>query len=131
MARYERVCETILRQLKKYARKRGVSIRDIQLRFDCPVQAEEHRGNSRFYAHAFHAPDTVCVNPEIAKLPKAHIAGILIHELGHVECDEDRDGAEVRADEWVRQELGINILYDITDRGLEFLDKDTMRRLGL
>lgn len=50
----------------------------------CPRAAQEHAESGRQFAHTLHKPGVVCLAPEIFSLPQCYIAGILIHELGHV-----------------------------------------------
>jgi hypothetical protein len=76
-------------------------------------------------------PNGVCVIPDIALLPPATAAGIILHEVGHVMSNDRSDsGAEPMADDWVRVKLGIDILYS-PKAELQYLARPDMAKLGL
>jgi len=120
----------IIRAVRTYAATRAVKIPAIRLRWDCALARRAHADSKRFLAHTFHSVNTICLVPAINKLPLPKLAGIIVHELGHILSNVNVQGAEPVADEWVRERLGLDILYDSKD-SLEYLDDDTLRRLRL
>ena len=117
-------------RIRRYATDRGYVLPPVRLFWDCPELKRDHAARPRIFAHAFHKQkQSVCLHPDFRRLPLAKRAGILIHEIGHV-CAGPGDAAEVRADDWVREHLGIEIRYDPTDT-LEFLDTQDLKALGV
>ncbi len=120
----------VIRAVRAYAATRGVTVPAVKLRWDCTLARKAHASSKRFLAHTFHAKNTICLVPAINKLPLPKLAGIVVHELGHILSGVHVHGAEPAADEWVREHLDLDILYDSKD-SLEYLDDGTLRRLRL
>jgi len=120
----------IIRAVRTYADTQGVSVPAIKLRWDCALARRTHAASKRFLAHTFHSKNTICLVPAVNKLPLPKLAGIIVHELGHILSGVQCHGAEPFADEWVRMNLDLNVLYDSKDT-LEYLDADSLIRLGL
>lgn len=125
----------ILDAIRRYAAGRGVLLSPITLNFHCPVVEAAHLRDPRFFAHAFHhdwaGPKGICMAPEIGLEPLATVAGILLHEVGHVMVDDHIEvSAEPAADQWVRERLGIEIHYSPRTT-VQYLDRPAMRALGL
>lgn len=123
--------QRIISAVRQHAASCEVNVPRIRLCWNCAIAKRAHADSERFYAHTFHEKNTVCLVPETAKLPLHKLAGIIVHELGHI-LSGVQEGAvvETAADEWVRQHLGLNILYDRAD-SLEYLDDDSLLRLRL
>lgn len=50
----------------------------------CALAKKEHESCSRCFAHVFHKKNTICVARSVFDLPTEYLAGILLHELGHL-----------------------------------------------
>lgn len=123
--------QRVIRAVREYAATCEVNVPAIKLCWNCPIAEKAHAENKRFLAHAFHAKNTICLMPAVARLPLHKLAGVVVHELGHILSGVREDGiAEPAADEWVREHLGLSILYDSKDT-LEYLDDDSLLRLRL
>lgn len=121
----------ILQALREHAAQLDVRIPDVKLRADCALVEAGYKREKRFVAHAFCRGNTVCIASGFKALTPNKMAGVLAHELGHIMSNVREDGlAEPSADEWIRQTLGIEVLYDTTDT-VEFLNERTMLALGL
>ena len=118
--------------IKKYADGLGVPIANAHIEGTCGEIRESHMSKSRYYAHAFHEPyGGICVHPAIEELPQAVVTGIIVHEVGHVVSSVREDGsAEPSADQWVRDNLGLEVRYDPKNT-LQFLDEEDMQKLGI
>lgn len=128
----EQTVKEVYYAITRLAQKRKVHIPSVRFRFTCLRLNIDHKNNQRFYAHA-HAPvrreNVVCVHPEIVNLVPHKVAGIVLHEIGHVMSGEwEEQSSEPRADDWVRNALGIEVLYDSADT-IEYLDKAGMTAL--
>jgi hypothetical protein len=125
----------VVRGIRRLAASRKVHIGALRFRYTCLLLNLDHKKAARFYAHT-HEPDAaganaVCVHPDAAWLSLPQLAGIVVHEIGHVMSGEwEEQSSEPRADDWVRQHLGLEVLYDSAD-SLEYLDKTGMKALGL
>lgn len=106
---------------------------DIAARVEYCSEIDADRAfDSRAYAHVDHHPSVICVAHAFDELPADHQAGILLHEVGHLLCDEEDEAGPISADELekaaavydpervpeeaaanqaVREALGIEILY--------------------
>jgi len=128
--------ERIYSAISRFASGLGKPLTPVsRFSFSCPKVEADHDRNSRFYAHAGHdawtGPNGVCMIPDIARLPLAQVAGIVLHEVGHIQAGMAHPGNdEPAADDWVRDNLGIEILYE-PEVTLERLSPKDMRRLGL
>lgn len=121
----------ILQALREHAAQLDVRIPDIKLRVGCPVVEQSHKESKRVVAHAFCRGNTVCIASGFRALTVNKMAGVLTHEVGHIMSNVREEGlAEPSADEWVRQNLGIEVLYDTADT-VEFLNERTMLALGV
>lgn len=138
----ENYVRTIYRAIVHHAFNRMVHLRVIRFNFACPKADDFRAASERFYAHSFHdewaGAYGICVHRDICLLPPAYAAGIVVHEVGHIMAqDRTAEGAEQAADQWVRDRLGIDILYAPHRGGqglpatLEYLSRGDMRRLGL
>jgi hypothetical protein len=66
----------------------------------CRQAKAEHDASCRQFAHVFHKKNIICVAPEFYDLPQSYRMGILLHEIGHLECDIDYIGhTEQEADD--------------------------------
>ena len=120
-----------LHAIKKYADVRGVSLEGLFIAEACPWVMKAHEQKERYYAHAFHVPDGICLHPAIETLPSNVIAGIVLHEVGHVASGVREDGsAEPSADQWIRDNLGLEVRYSPVNT-LQFLDEADMEKLGI
>jgi len=122
--------QRIIRAVREHAATCEVNVPAIKLRWNCPVAEQAHAKNKRFLAHSFHAKNVICLMPAVARLPLHKLAGIIVHELGHILSGVRTDVAEPAADEWVRMNLHLLVLYDAKDT-LEYLDDDSLLRLKL
>lgn len=117
--------------IKKYADGLGVPIANAHIEGTCGEIRRAHKAKTRYYAHAFHLPNGICVHPAIEELPQAVVTGIIVHEVGHVVSGVCEDGsAEPSADQWVRDNLGLEVRYDPKST-LQFLDDADMQKLGI
>lgn len=64
----------------------------------CNLAEHDHCTAARNYAHVFHYRNVICVTPEFTDLPQTFQAGILLHELGHLQYREDESHTERDAD---------------------------------
>jgi len=120
-----------LKALKRYAANRGVSISKVHLKGMCPELYKDHEAKERYVAHAFHHPNAICVHPAMDDLEMPTVAGIIAHEVGHVMSGVDDEGsAEPAADQWVLDNLGLDVRYRPGDT-LQFLDDVDMDKLQL
>ena len=123
--------QKFLAALREHAALLDVRIPDIHLKFDCEIAEEAYLANQRFVAHAFHKGNTICIVARGLGLLTPHkILGVIAHEVGHIMSNVRDDGAEGAADQWMRENLGIEVYYDSTD-SLEFLDEKTLMSLGV
>lgn len=94
--------------LVKYA------ILSIEIRVCPEIDRDRKRGNKRAFAHTGHVVNKnyICVSKYINTLCDTKIAGIILHEVGHIftGC-----GSEPEADKWVKEILGITIRYPGSD----------------
>src|SRR3972149_5499618 len=51
---------------------------------DCHVAEKEHKKSFRQFAHTGHYPRVICVCEDMFKLPNNYIAGLIVHECGHI-----------------------------------------------
>lgn len=117
--------------LRAHAAMLDVRIPDIRLKYNCEIAEESYLQNQRFVAHAFHHGNTICIVARgIGRLTPHKICGVIAHEVGHIMSDVKDDAAEGAADQWMRENLGIEIYYDSMD-SLEFLDEKTLMSLGV
>jgi len=78
-------------------------------------------GDRRAYMHVGCDDETVCAwAPAAARLPDSILAGIFLHEFGHL-----AGGDEFGADRWVYRRLGLSIKYT-TPLKLETVDLATL-----
>ena len=123
--------QKFLAALRTHAAMLDVRIPDIRLKFDCEIAEESYRENQRFVAHAFHAGNTICIVARgFARLTPHKMCGVIAHEVGHIMSNVNDDAAAGAADQWMRENLGIEIYYDSMD-SLEFLDEKTLMSLGV
>jgi hypothetical protein len=130
----EKYVAEIYRSITHYASNRMVHLRCIRFNFACPKAEDFRAASDRFYAHSFHdewaGAYGVCIHRDICLLRPTVAAGIVLHEVGHIMAqDRSAEGAEPTADQWVRDRLGIEILY--SPETLEYLSRGDMRKLGL
>ncbi len=78
----------------------------------------------RSLMHVGHRQGVVCAMPICGRLPGNFIAGLFLHEFGHLATG----GGEREADRWVFDTFGIRILYE-TDLDLECVDDFAMARI--
>jgi hypothetical protein len=124
--------ERWVKDIRAYASRRKVRVPAISVNWGCPVLDEHHQHTPRVMAHAFHVKNGICLHQEAATLPTAYLAGILVHEVGHIASgDREQLSAEPRADQWVRDHLGLEVCYDMKAGGLEYLTHSDLRRLRL
>jgi hypothetical protein len=130
----ERMVKEVFEAIRRLGNKRKVHIPSVHFRFTCLRLDIDCKNSPRIYAHA-HKPgrgggNVVCVHPTIVDLVPHKVAGIVLHEIGHVMSGEwEEQSSEPRADDWVRNALGIEVLYDSGDT-IEYLDKVGMTTLG-
>lgn len=125
----------IVEAIRRYALVRGVVLPHMNLSFSCPLAALDHLEGRRFFAHAFHhdwvGHHGICVVPELALEAMPTIAGVVLHEVGHVMVDDKIElSAEPAADTWVRDVLGLEVKYSPKST-VQYLDRATLRKLGL
>ena len=123
--------QKFLAALREHAALLGVRIPAIRLKFDCEIAEESYLANQRFVAHAFHKGNTICIVARgIGVLTPHKMFGVIAHEVGHIMSEVQDDSAEGAADQWMRENLGIEVYYDSMD-SLEFLDEKTLMSLGV
>lgn len=116
---FSRVRAFVARRLPALA---GVTFRG------CPGVRGGMRGLARLraYAHVGHVRRMICLADEAAALPAAFLAGILLHEFGHLAGNpNDQD-----ADRWVFETFGIVIEYK-SAFALEWVGKAALAAMGL
>jgi hypothetical protein len=59
----------------------GVITANIRI---CQLASVMHQIKHRYFAHAHHIKNTICITPEFLDLPAPNQTGILLHELGHL-----------------------------------------------
>jgi hypothetical protein len=69
----------------------------VKLRM-CSLARKHHSSSCRSFAHVFHYRNSICVVPAFSELPLRFRAGILLHELGHLEFDSSEKHSEDDAD---------------------------------
>ena len=81
----------------------------------CPMAARHNAKAARQFAHVFHVKNSICIAPKMLDLPPEFIAGILLHEIGHLalvdtdshtETDADRFGFYLSGVKVYRRNLG-------------------------
>lgn len=121
----------VLFNIEAFMEERGISPPCLEVTFNCDLLDKDHKRRKRIYAHAFHGGrNCICVHTDLAALRPEKIAGILVHEMGHVMSGVDGEFAEPTADEWIRRNLDIEIHYDLKDT-LEYLEPKDMKKLKL
>jgi hypothetical protein len=78
----------------------------------------------RSVMHVGHKQGTVCALAFCDRLPPGHLAGLFLHEFGHL----GSGGGELEADQWVRETFGISIRYE-SELDLEWVDPFAVRRI--
>lgn len=81
----------------------------------CGVCDQDHRHVHRHYAHHVCESNTICWAQAMRELPVEHVAGICLHEYGHVLAFTDPGQsdfeAERAADKAVMEVLGVELEY--------------------
>lgn len=78
----------------------------------------------RSVMHVGHKQGTVCALALCDRLPAGHLAGLLLHEFGHL----GSGGGELEADRWVRDTFGISISYE-SELDLEWINSFAVSRI--
>lgn len=96
----------------------------------CNLAEQYHCESARSYAHVFHRKNVICVTPEFTELAQTYQAGILLHELGHLQYRVDESHTEKDADIVGGALAGVEILRrtDAHHRNLEYVRKDQVGR---
>lgn len=122
--------QRFLKALRAHAADLGMSIPHLDLNVGCELAELWNSERARTVAHVGCKPKTVCLAAAFGALNRNKRYGILAHEVGHIMAGLEGSGAEPRADSWMRERLGIDILYDSEDT-VEFLPEKTIMGLGL
>jgi hypothetical protein len=94
----------------------------------CPEIRKGKRGAAarRAFMHVGHYDDVICVHPLANRLSTGYLAGLFLHEFGHLATD----AGDAEADRWVFERLGIPILYRGAMR-LEWVAPEVLAKRGL
>lgn len=104
----------------------------IRVCWRCKTLLDAHRASPRVYAHASSVHRAICFHPDLLKLHPKHVRGILLHEFGHIMAGtQHAEGNEVKADDWLRQNLGVDIQYDVKTQLEVFDDAAKWKEMGL
>lgn len=122
--------QKFLKALRDHARDLGISVPPLALNVGCELAELWNEKRARTVAHVGCKPKTICLAQAFGRLNRNKRYGILAHEVGHIMAGLEGPGAEPRADSWMRERLGIDILYDSEDT-VEFLPEKTIMGLGL
>ena len=84
---------------------------------DCHVAEKEHKKSFRQFAHTGHYPRVICVCEDMFKLPNNYIAGLIVHECGHIILFSEgkKQHSEIMAN--VRAEKHFNVTIKYKDCG--------------
>jgi hypothetical protein len=96
----------------------------------CSLAEVWNSRDKRTVAHVGCKAGTICLAAEFGSLNRNKRYGVLAHEVGHLMAGLEGSGAEPRADEWMRQHLGVEIGYDADDT-IEFINEKVIMGLGL
>lgn len=91
-------------------------IRDLKLWIGCPEVEAAHRRDFRSHMHVGHRDNHVCVARDAATLPPANLAGLFLHEIGHLIGGPSQFDADIA----IFEGFGIPILYD--DRMIQYVE---------
>lgn len=122
--------QRFLKALRNHAADVGFSMPRFGLNVGCALAEVWNSKDSRTVAHVGCQDGTICLAAAFARLNRNKRYGVLAHEVGHLMAGLEGSGAESRADCWMRDKLGIDILYD-NDDTVEFLNEKTIMGLGL
>jgi len=116
--------------LRRHGDDLDIVIPAIRLNVGCSLAEAWNSGDPRTVAHVGCKAATICLAEAFGALNRNKRYGVLAHEVGHLMAGLEGSGAEPRADQWMRSNLGVEIGYDADDL-VEFLNEKTIMSLGL
>jgi len=119
-----------VKALRGHAADLEITIPRLHLNVGCSLAEALNSNDARTVAHVGCRANTICLAASFGALNRNKRYGVLAHEVGHLMAGLEGSGAEPRADQWVRERLGIEVLYDAADT-VEFLSEKTIMGLGL
>ena len=100
-------------KIRHFASRKHPRLGRVKLLVGCKVIKAYRRRyrtemkGKRAYAHTAHRRGCICTVEEMGDLAKSTIAGVILHEFGHVMAGAN----EEKADLWVEKNLDIRIWY--------------------
>lgn len=122
--------QRFFKALRNHAADLDIKIPPLLLNVGCSLAEAWNSGDPRMVAHVGCKEGTICLAARFGELNRNKRYGVLTHEVGHLMAGLEGSGAEPRADEWMRSNLGLEIGYDADDL-VEFLSEKTIMGLGL
>ena len=118
------------RVIRAFVARAWLPARFVRLQVGCPeIEAfrASHPGpvGARSLMHMGHKQGTICALATCERLPEGFLAGLFLHEFGHL----GSGGGELEADRWVLDTFGIRIYYK-TELDLECIDQFSMIRIA-
>ena len=118
------------RVIRAFVSKAWSPARFVRLQVGCQeIQTfrDTHPGpvGARSLMHVGHKRGTVCAIPACNRLPANFLAGLFLHEFGHL----GSGGGELEADRWILDTFGIRIYYK-TELDLECIDQFAIHRIA-
>lgn len=118
------------RLIRAFVAKKWPAARFVRLQIECPeIRAfrDAHPGpvGARSLMHVGHRQGTICALAICERLPEHFLAGLFLHEFGHL----GSGGGELEADRWVLDTFGIPIYYK-TELDLECVDQFSLIRIA-
>jgi|GEM_PF-3800225 len=122
--------QRFIKALRGHAADLGLTIPRFTINVGCSLAEALNSKEERTVAHVGCKDNTICLAAAFGALNRNKRYGVLAHEVGHLMAGLEGSGAESRADCWVRDRLGLNVLYDSVD-AVEFLGEREILGLGL